>query len=426
MAVVTYPASLFMHVVMLSDAETKGGAAIAASRLAEALHRLGHRVTRIVHLASGQDHSWSTLSMDFDSSLRRAARAMVPSQIRKAFEIQSVRHRLNGALDILSPDVVNVHNLHGYGATRRAGWSAGLVKVCANHAPTVWTLHDMWSFTGRCAYSYDCRKFLTGCDAACPTPTEHPALAPKKIARAWESRRELLWTQHRLAAVAPSRWMAREAQAGLWVGHRVEVIPYGLPLNVYRPLDRVLARETLGIRVRGPVLLLAADDLTEKRKGMRVFLDALQFVSQRPLTLLTMGTGSLGHAEKEIFPFHLAYVQDEHRKALAYNAADILVHPAPVDNLPIVVMESIACGTPVVAFPIGGLPDLVRPGQTGWIADVVSAQALGNEIQQALKDLDRGVDLRPICRQVAENEFDSDLQARRYLRLYSSLNEIVH
>src|SRR5215471_3324424 len=211
MAVVTYPASLFMHVVMLSDAETKGGAAIAASRLAEALHRLGHRVTRIVHLASGQDHSWSTLSMDFDSSLRRAARAMVPSQIRKAFEIQSVRHRLNGALDILSPDVVNVHNLHGYGATRRAGWSAGLVKVCANHAPTVWTLHDMWSFTGRCAYSYDCTKYLTGCDSTCPTPEEHPPLAPERIAQAWATRRLELRKNPSLVAVTPSNWLAREA-----------------------------------------------------------------------------------------------------------------------------------------------------------------------------------------------------------------------
>lgn len=411
---------------MLSDAETKGGAATAASRLAEALHRLGHRVTRIVHLASGQAHSWSTLSLDSESSLRRATRAMLPSQIRKTFEMQSAQQRLDEVLDILSPDVVNVHNLHSYGAARRAGWSAGLVRICASHAPTVWTLHDMWSFTGRCAYNYDCRKFLTGCDATCPTPTEHPALAPKKIARAWESRRQLLSTQHGLVAVAPSRWMAQEAQSGLWVSHRVEVIPYGLPLDVYRPLDRALAREALGIRTRGPVLLVAADDLTERRKGMNVLLDALQFVSQRPLTLLTMGAGSLTFNEKEIFPFHLAYVQDEHHQALAYNAADILVHPAPVDNLPIVVMESIACGTPVVAFPTGGVPDLVRPAQTGWIADVVSAQALASEIQQALNDLDRGTDLGPTCRRIAETEFDMDLQARRYVELYRLLNENVH
>jgi glycosyltransferase involved in cell wall biosynthesis len=413
-----------MHVVMLSDAETRGGAGIAASRLAEALHRSGHRVTRLVHLASGQVHEWTTVSLGSPSWIRGWTRKTLPSQFRNMVEMQSAHKRLGELIDTLSPDVVNVHNLHGYGA-RRAGWSAALVQICANHVPTVWTLHDMWSFTGRCAYSYNCRKFLTGCDATCPTPTEHPALAPKKIAPAWEARRQLFSTNPSLVAVAPSRWMGQQAQAGLWASHRVEVIPYGLPLNVYRPLDRGWAREALGLRPRGPVLLLAADDLTERRKGMQVLLEALPLVS-RPLTLLTMGSGSLTHDEKEILFFDLGYVQDEQQKVLAYNAADILVHPAPVDNLPVVVMESIACGTPVVAFPIGGLPDLVRAGETGWMADTVSAQALASAIRQALEDLERGPDLRPTCRRVAETEFDMDLQARRYLGLYHALTRNVY
>ena len=412
---------------MLSDAETKGGAGIAASRLAEALQRSGHRVTRIVHLASGQDHSWNTVSLDSTSWswMPSLTRTILPFQIRNIFEMQSAQNRLDKVMDSLSPDVVNVHNLHSYGA-RRAGWSVGLVKICANRAPTVWTLHDMWSFTGRCAYSYDCQKFLNGCDATCPTPTEHPALAPKKIAQAWDSRRQLLSTHHALVAAAPSRWIAQQAQAGLWGSHRVEVIPYGLPLNVYRPLDRALAREALGIHVRGPVLLLAADDLAVRRKGMNVLLEALRFVSHRPLTLLTMGAGSLAHNENEILSFDLGYVQDEHRKILAYNAADVLVHSAPVDNLPLVVMESIACGTPVVAFAIGGLPDLVRAGQTGWTADRISAPALARAVQRAVDDLEHGKDLRPTCRQVAVTEFDMELQARRYLNLYDSLGHIPY
>src|SRR5690349_20255237 len=159
-----------MHVAMLSDDETKGGAGIAASRLAEALQRSGHRVTRIVHLASGQDHSWNTVSLDSTSWswMPSLTRTILPFQIRNIFEMQSAQNRLDKVMDSLSPDVVNVHNLHSYGA-RRAGWSVGLVKICANRAPTVWTLHDMWSFTGRCAYSYDCQKFLNGCDATCPT-----------------------------------------------------------------------------------------------------------------------------------------------------------------------------------------------------------------------------------------------------------------
>ena len=107
------------------------------------MQRSGHRVTRIVHLASGQDHSWNTVSLDSTSWswMRPLTRTILPFQIRNIFEMQSAQNRLDKVMDSLSPDVVNVHNLHSYGA-RRAGWSVGLVKICANRAPTVWTLHD--------------------------------------------------------------------------------------------------------------------------------------------------------------------------------------------------------------------------------------------------------------------------------------------
>src|SRR5262249_14187929 len=111
----------------------------------------------------------------------------------------------------------------------------------------------------------------------------------------------------------------------------------------------------------------------------------------------------------------------ERIRALAYNAADLLVHPAPVDNLPNVVLEALACGTPVLGFRIGGVPEMVRPGQTGWLAQEVSAAALARGLDAALQDLAQGVDLRPSCRAVAEAEFDDAVQAQRYLQLFRSL-----
>src|SRR5207302_691948 len=98
--------------------------------------------------------------------------------------------------------------------------------------------------------------------------------------------------------------------------------------------------------------------------------------------------------------------------------ADLLVHPAPVDNLPNVVMEAIACGTPVVGYPIGGVPDMACPGKTGWLASDVSASALADALDGALADLARGRDYRDTCRAVAEDEFDVTLQAERYARLF--------
>jgi glycosyltransferase involved in cell wall biosynthesis len=416
-----------MHIVMLSDAETEGGAAIAASRLAQGLVNAGQKVTRLVAIADGKQHIWKTRSLitPYPASLgRRAIRRLLPAGRRESLDERRLNNSLSSLLEVLSPDVVNVHNLH---KVTNEKWSAELVGNCARHAPTVWTLHDMWSFTGRCAYSYDCRKFLVGCDAACPTPQEHPPLAPDKIAPAWNKRRQMLSSNPNLLAVAPSKWLAREAKDGLWAGHRVEVIPYGLPLDVYTPVDRALAREALGINTPGPVLMIAAQFLGERRKGGEILEGALSALARRPLTVLTLGSeltlgsASQGFRAEGVHVHQLGYVDHERTKVLAYSAADIFVHPAPVDNLPNVVLEALACGTPVVGFAIGGVPDMVRRGQTGWLCDSVSPMAMAATLEEALRDLDSGLELRASCRSVAETEYDSSLQARRYVALFESL-----
>jgi glycosyltransferase involved in cell wall biosynthesis len=106
---------------------------------------------------------------------------------------------------------------------------------------------------------------------------------------------------------------------------------------------------------------------------------------------------------------------------LAYNAADALLHPAPVDNFPNVALESLACGTPVIALPIGGLPEIVRPSVTGWLAQDPTAAGLGQAVNEALTALEDGVDLRPVCRHLAEMEYPLELQATRYRRLFTDL-----
>jgi Glycosyltransferase len=322
---------------------------------------------------------------------------------------------LNERLLALRPDFINIHNLHS------ADWFPDLFRVCALHAPTVCTLHDMWSFTGRCAYSYECRKFLTGCDATCPTPQEYPARLPQRIAGDWEQRRHLLENEARLWAVAPSQWLAQEARAGLWKNRLLEVIPYGLPLDVYRPVDRILARHALGIDSTGPVILVVAQNLSERRKGGSFLIGALQKLPIRPLSLLTMGIEPLPVPGEGIQVHSLGYVTHDRMKVLAYSAADLLVHPAPVDNLPNVVLEAIACGTPVVGFPIGGMPDMVRAGETGWLASALNSEALADALAQACGELKRGRDLRDSCRVIAEREYNPALQALRYSNLFGSL-----
>jgi glycosyltransferase involved in cell wall biosynthesis len=405
-----------VRIVLLSDLERTGGAAVAASRLARGLAENGHEVVRLVHLSEPGDGPWSVT--------RLPGAHMVPSVIGGRLMDGGVGARLihglasaslNRALSQIRPDIVNVHNLHG------AGWNPAMLSTCARHAPTVWSLHDMWSFTGRCAYSYDCRKFETGCDRSCPTPREYPKLPPLRIGASWAARSQLFRDHPDLCAVAPSRWLRSEALAGLWKDHRVELIPYGLPLDEFRPVPRALARARLRLPGEGMVMLMSAQDLRERRKGGAILLDALQRMAERPLTLLSLGAGELGSLPPHVTRRSLGYVKDHQALVEAYSAADLLVHPAPVDNLPNVVLESIACGTPVVGFPIGGIPDMVRPCQTGWLAKGIGAAALADAIDLALDDLDAGIELRPSCRRIAEQEYGLARQAARYTAVFEEV-----
>jgi glycosyltransferase involved in cell wall biosynthesis len=406
---------------MLSDHETLGGAAQAASRLATGLCR-SHEVIRLVLFPDAKPHPWRTHVLGTESRvarwLKRAPRklGLSPYPATPPFAAQ----QLSSMIGKLLPCVVNVHNLHG---GTDWGWTAGLVDVCARMAPVVWTLHDMWSFTGRCAYAYDCDKFCHGCDAMCPTPHEAPRVAPERIAAAWQERRLLLARHPQIVAVTPSSWLAAEAERGSWAGHRIDVIPYGVPSDVFVPIPRDEARRRLGVANDGPVLLLAAHDLTERRKGAEILPQLWRAIRHRPLTVLTMGHGRLAIADPHMHVHALGWIDDERTLALAYNAADVLVHPAPVDNLPNTLLEAFACGTPAIGLPIGGVREQIRAGVSGWLATDASAEALGRAVDEAIAS---GTDLRARCRALAEREYGMALQAERYGGLFAALAVETH
>jgi glycosyltransferase involved in cell wall biosynthesis len=246
-------------------------------------------------------------------------------------------------------------------------------------------------------------------------------LKPAAIAAAWRSRAAVLSnTQGELVGVVPSKWLAREASRGLWKARRIEVIPYGLDLTNFTPIDRGVARTALGIQDDGrPILLVVAQYLEDRRKGMDLFSKALGECPH--LTVLAVGIGTLPALPSHVRLIHLGSLDHDRMKALAYNAADVFVHPARADNAPLVIMESIACGTPVVAFPVGGVPELVSRGSTGWLASAVSPSALAASISEATC-ISGTQDMREHCRQIAVRTYDMARQVDTYESLIQSLS----
>ena len=171
--------------------------------------------------------------------------------------------------------------------------------------------------------------------------------------------------------------------------------------------------------------MFGADNLTDSRKGGDLLLKAL--ISLQPslkaqTLLLTLGNGGEAIAEKVgIQTLNLGYVTSDRLKSIAYSAADLFIFPTRADNLPLMLQESLSCGLPVISFDIGGVPDLVRPGVTGYLAVAEDIKDFSHGIIQLLEDKNLRDRLSKQCRDIALQEYSLALQAQRYIDLYRAI-----
>ncbi|MDH3237075.1 MAG: glycosyltransferase [Deltaproteobacteria bacterium] len=412
-----------MKIAMVGDADKGGGAAIAAARLCAQLLKNGHHVNRFVVRKSGSEttthacgeHSW--LRKKLLGGLWRAGFRESHDRLSRRF----FSERMVEMVRAFDPELVNVHNIHA------AGLSVDLLPWLSpgGRAPFVWTLHDMWAMTGHCAYAYDCGRFTGECDETCPYPGEYPALKTSRIRGSFDLRRQVYGRMPNLVFVTPSRWLAGEAARGILSGHPVFVIPNGIDMTVFFPEDKGKAREILGLPQGRRILLTGAAHLKDKRKGMNFLVDSLRSLPSRGDYLLvtfgrTVGDSSVQRAAVEVR--EMGSVSEEGRQRLMYSAADAFVLPTLADNLPNVLVESIACGTPCIAFDVGGVSEVVRPGETGFLARAKDPDDLAAAIlAQFSLSPERRTGLAASCRTVAEREYSRALQGGRYEKLFADL-----
>jgi glycosyltransferase involved in cell wall biosynthesis len=199
-------------------------------------------------------------------------------------------------------------------------------------------------------------------------------------------------------------------------------IPHGINTEVFQPLEPEQCRSLLGIPTGKKVLMFGAQSLTDTRKGGDLLLKVLQSLPQSlkdETVLLTLGHGGEAISEAVGMPtLHLGYVSGDRLKSIAYSAADLFIFPTRADNLPLVLQESMACGTAMVSFKVGGVPDLVRPDITGYLATPEDADDFRNGIVELLEDDNLRDRMSQNCREVALTEYSLELQAQRYIQLY--------
>jgi glycosyltransferase involved in cell wall biosynthesis len=316
-------------------------------------------------------------------------------------------------------DVVHLHNLHG-------GYFnlATLPRITAKK-PTVWTLHDMWPLTGHCAYSYACERWRTCCHH-CPLlrepgrrVVEPPPTRRDRTCPAWRRKRRI-YRRSEVNVVAPSEWLLDKARRGLMAGAgSLRRIPYGIDLEDFRPIDRQTARRALGLDGQTFVAFFSAESARNPRKGFQLLVEALRAVSGKTrICLLTTGKPTEDAASAPgLLVRQLGQIESSAFQRLALSAADLTALPSLADNLPLVAIESLACGTPVIGCKVGGVPESVEHMKTGYLA-APESQSIARGLLTLVERPGLLRRMRRLCRERACALFDKKLQAERYLALY--------
>ncbi|BAU15177.1 glycosyltransferase [Leptolyngbya sp. NIES-3755] len=404
-----------MQVLHINQKDIAGGAAIAAHRLHQGLLQQNIDSRFLVSRKETESDRVSLIPAASRTE-KRIQRFTDPLGFTQIHLLSTFNLRKNPIYQ--AADAINFHNLHdGY-------FNYLAIAHLTQSKPAVLTMHDMWSVTGHCSFSFGCDRWKIGC-GQCPDLTIFPPMKRDRTRWEWKLK-QWSYQNAKLAIVAPSRWLASIAgESPLFQYFAVHHIPYGIDTEVYRPLDPEQCRAQLNIPKRKKVLLFVATHLQEWRKGGDLLFPALQQLPESlkaETVLLMLGDGTVQDIGIETIA--LGYVQDEHLKAIVYSAADLFVFPTRADNLPLVLQESLACGTPMISFDVGGVSDLVRPGVTGYLAELERIDDFAQGIVMLLEDDALRSQMKQQCRSIALSEYRLELQAQQYLELYSSMNSL--
>ena len=421
-----------LSVLLLNHADVNaGGAAVAGFRLHRSLLAAGVDSTLLVGAKASTDPH--VVQLGHPRLVRRPIRKIGHEVGLNGLEGVGA-FGVAGSPLTQGADVVHAHALQG-------GWfSYPALAQLSRRIPTVLTLHDMWAFTGHCSFSFECERWRTGC-GRCPHPEVFPEVKRDATAVEWRLK-DALWARSRLTVVSPSRWLADLAAQSTLGRFDVRVIPHGIDTADFSPRPRAACRAALGIPEERIALLFTAASLASRpdgspgsgggdasdRKGVELLMATLRAVPEElraRCTLVLMGgegqemAAALRGQGYDVV--EVGYVVSDPLKSFVYSAADLFLFTSRADNAPLVVLESLACGTPVASFDVGGLGEAVRPGRTGVLAPPADAAALAAGVVTLLQDPGRLLDMRSHCRALVEAEHPAPLAAARHVALYEEL-----
>ena len=412
-----------MKIHIVNTYDIYGGAAIAAYRIHKGLNGIGMDSKMMVQTKLSDDKTVIGPGSKFKKGLS-LLRPTIDSAITNLCACGSKTifspawlpfSNILSQIDSMSPDIIHLH------------WICdGMLRVETlkqMNKPIVWTLHDMWAFTGGCHYSDGCERYHHAC-GLCPQLNKKNE---NDLSRCVLKRKKKAWNKLDITIVTPSSWLAECAKkSSLFKGRHIKIIHNGLDLNLFKPVDKTYVRRIWGLPDNKNLILFGAMNATsDYRKGFDLICEALKRLSDKwsgKAELIIFGSSEPKNPPDFGLPVHyLGRLHDEISIALLYSAVDVFVAPSEQENLPNTVMEALACGTPVTAFDIGGMPDMIEHQINGYLAKPFDVSDLSVGIDWVLSDENRHKKLCLKARGKAVSCFDIKKIAKQYAEFYEDV-----
>jgi glycosyltransferase involved in cell wall biosynthesis len=443
-----------MRIAIVNTLDTGGGAAWFARRIGELLARRGHEVAMLV----GRKHSdlpWvyevpvplehTVVERALRGLVRLSARSpagesLVRQQTRRALhalEWRSFARKWRGDEDFelggtarmlerlpFRPDILNLHNLHTFLGGTHLDLRA--LPDLSRSARLVFTMQDPWLTSGHCAHSFECERWRTTC-GSCPNLRSFPAIRRDRTAENL-ARKRAIYASMRYSVVGCCRWIVDRARASALAAgmERAEVIHNGIDLDFFSPApDRELARKAAGLAVDERAVCFISDLGRASEFRDYGFVESLAHAytarpGSRPLVVFEVG-GQPGERRSGRLRFVGPGSLPRDRVRDLVRACDALVHPARADTYPTVVLEAMACGVPVLASAVGGIPEQIDDGRDGFLHARGDLDAAVGRLGSLLDDVALRERLGTAARARASATFGEDRMADAYEAMFTRL-----
>lgn len=429
-----------LSILHVNTMDRGGGAAQLTFNLVEGLNAAGHKAKLVVREKKsasstvseidndGNRHVWARFclwTLTKNNGSQRLARVIGRPWDTLQVLLGHEDVYFPGTWQLLAdlpfkPDLLHLHNLHGsYFDLRALPW-------LSQHIPTVITMHDAWLIGGHCSHGFDCERWRTGC-GLCPDLSIYPSIPRDATAYNWRCKKRI-YSDSRLHVVAPAQWLMQRAKESMLAPAIVSsrVIPHGIDLSVFKSGDRSQARDDLGFPADATLLLFAAAGIRNNVwKDYQTMRRAFEILGnqrgKQKLLFLAIGddapSESIGGNELRFIP----YSSDRSALAKYYQAADLYVHGAKAEAWGLTITEAMACGLPVVASDVGGIPDQVTEGQSGFLVPVGNADLMADRVGALLDDAKLRGAMGCFAAKRAITEFDLSVMISNYSKFYESV-----